>query len=614
MAPICLFCNNCRLICIEEIAPRDWSCASLITVLKTNENNVLEYFCEIISNKTQMKNLNPTQIMNLVEDMNKVSESGQWEQSQRLWAINKLCKLAGKKELDPSEVHKTRSWFTPVGPPLTKATMSSAAAAGGKYEIRSFNDNADQPIAFTNNPTKDEQIAHSRAFKLYKNKTITNIKRKKCATCWMCQKPIYVYKIEGTDTNKGGATFNDYIDCGQDEHVLPPGWGNIVGVLWGNLEDQDKYNVNTHSSLAPSHAWCNQVKGDELFITLPKSKQWEFSINQQGIDRFKAKGISWLTYGTGNTLDHNMFYKYHTGEQQFMNSIESHIKNHMTTLIRELNINIQKTKAYKPVNNYTTFMLRTTLCLAYIWVNYVTKNTKLIHGGGNMNEDFVSLRNVPLEKINTDLLASTIFGYKESSNDTNELTVKSFYDTNAIFANNEASMICYINTAAATASYTRHLRHLPDNTVSWWSQSSFKWNPTITEEFDKTMGNLGYGVGLIIYHSYLAPEIDDSDEPAIPAGVPEQGTGRHGRSNTATPELEGGAQKIGKKRDMITINRKSINTKKHKSIKDKSRKLRKHKSRKLRKHKSRKLRNQRNQRKITLNQNKHSKKYNKIII
>ena len=568
------------------------------------ESNVLQYFCEILAQKTKMKYLNPKEIMKLVDDMNKASESETWGTSQREWAINKICKLAGKQNIGKDDIKKARSWLTPEGAQLTKATMKAVANTSGKYLIRKFTDKGNLS-AFTNKPTQQEQINHSGKFKLYQGKTITNIERKVCATCWICNKPIHVYNIKGTDAN--GNKFIHNIGCGQDEHVLPPGWGNIVGVLWGNLADQDKYNVNTAYSLAPSHAWCNQVKSDELFITLPRKGQWLFSINDNGIKRFKTKGVTWLKTGIGNTLDHDMFYLFLGSATPvvFMDSLEVNIIKHMDRLIDDLNKNIQKTAG----KNYTTFMLRTTLCLVYIWVNYIIKNSTTI-GGGGYGEDFEYLRNVPLNGINDDLLASTIFDY---NSDTGEITVRSFYYTNKKFANNEASMICKIEDIVTKSAslYELNFDSMIDEIIPVQDRSIWQIEPTV--DFEQDMGTLGYTVGLIIYHAYLAP---DRKEPEMY---------RHSHSGSAhirrresagdfsptavaaatDPDppsswndkllsfldlrrlinIQGGAQKIGKKRGMITINENTINTKKHKSRKHKLRKSRKHKLRKSRKHK-----------------------------
>jgi len=44
--------------------------------ISCTDDNVLEYFCNIIKDTTGMKNLNPTKIADLVEGMNRVADNG----------------------------------------------------------------------------------------------------------------------------------------------------------------------------------------------------------------------------------------------------------------------------------------------------------------------------------------------------------------------------------------------------------------------------------------------------------------------------------------------------------------------------------------------------------
>jgi hypothetical protein len=592
-----------------------------------NENNVADYFCEILKKKTSMKNLKPSGIMKLITDMNDTAQDELWGTSQREWAINKLCDLAGKAHIDKKEVKDTRSWFTPSGIPLTTATMKSTIAVGNKYKIRNYNDTGASSISPSpfpskingKDPTEDEQKKFSQTISPYTSlPKITSIKRKVCATCWICNRPIHVYNIIGPG-------FNNMVSCGQDEHVLPPGWGNIVGVLWGNLADQLKYNINSDYSLAPSHAWCNQLKNDELFIKLPyfdsKNKYIQFSINKKGIKRFKDKGINWLTPPKISRVDHDMFFIKRGGlsREDFMDDLEKNITSHMTNLIDDINSNLGNTGG----KNYTTFLLRTTLCLSYIWVKYVRSNSKTIFGGQKGGANFIKLRNVELDSVNDDLLASTIYKYNIG-----KLEVNKIYETFNKFDDNEASIICDIDNLVENTNYSEGMESMGDATEIGATSS---WEKYITDQernnFENNMGSLGFIVGQIICGAYLSPErliqepsndkesedfwefmekAEEAEEAKEAKAAAEEierarrdelmrnagveGSLFFGGSARISKGNEAIAQKFDKKRGVITINHKS---RKHKSRKHKSRKhkSRKHKSRKHKSRKNKRLKN-----------------------
>ena len=349
---------------------------------------VVDDFCDVLVKILKIKptkKITPQKIMVLVKEMNDAAETDGGGSSQREWIINKILDLFGGQKLDPLEVPKTRNWFTPSGRSLTTATMEATTKAGGVYNSRTYNDKKSKPATWTYPHEYQQQINHSSNFV---TGIITYIERKECAICWMCGNPIYVYKytVNGTEY---------FFSCGQDEHVLPPGWGNILGILWSDLNDQRKYN-SCPRSLSPSHAWCNQLKNDELLLLLPRFIQnifTSFQINDAGFDRFKTKGEKWLTKGN-NIIDHNMFYRNLTSPPNvtllnkpkavlFMHSMEQRMRLHLVNLIGELQNNIvtpAKAGGNITTTHYTEFILRTILCLAYIW-NKIMKNRSNKKGG-----------------------------------------------------------------------------------------------------------------------------------------------------------------------------------------------------------------------------------------
>ena len=354
---------------------------------------VVDDFCEVIKDKLKTKKITPNIIMKLVDDMNAVAEAAD-KTSQRKWVINEILKMFGGAELADEEVSETRDWFTPKDESLTKATMEQAQSIGRMYDCRHYEGckKSNHPYP-PDNIELSRQFAHSKQWIPRKKKPteyIINIERKHCANCWMCANPIYVYKIT-VDTG------NIYYDsCGEDEHVLPPGWGNILGILWSDLTDQRMYN-KCPSSLSPSHTWCNQLKNDELILLLPRftgspKKYHSFQINDEGFNRFVTKGIDWSTNGK-KIEDHNMFYK---GEDVLQNGLlsnkeEQDAKNLMnkmkTTMTIHLNGLIKEmqditTSATITTDHYIVFMLRTTLMLGYIWNKIMTKRSEAKNGVG----------------------------------------------------------------------------------------------------------------------------------------------------------------------------------------------------------------------------------------
>ena len=120
----------------------------------------------------------------------------------------------------------------------------------------------------------DSKIAELRQLEPYQ--TYVNITKAPCGWCWCCRTPIYIYYSGERQLNT----------CGQDEHVCPPGIGNILGVLASTMQITNFLLL--HSAIAslgllPSHAWCNQIKGDRNSIRLPTTDRPKYSLNMKSL-------------------------------------------------------------------------------------------------------------------------------------------------------------------------------------------------------------------------------------------------------------------------------------------------------------------------------------------
>lgn len=424
------------------------------SITKTvNANTIVEQFCLVASVKTKMPNkLDVSKIVKFAHDMNKAAEHGNWGTSQREWIINRISTMTGNAKI--AYVLKgsaARSFMTPEGQALADMTIDNSKKSGNPYYGKNYVDVDDtnkanfintsiatnekylkdalssspliSPIISADyiNVTEKEQIDHSNkeiSFVAKSKKTpqtIQKVERKFCAKCWMCGFNIYVYKF----TDSAHKEF--YASCGQDEHVLPPGWGNIIGILWSNKTDHLNYNINTNLSLRPSHPWCNQGKNAELFLKVPTSKtSFKFTYNKEGMNRYYNKAKTWLWNKTNAYNGHDMVpQRLYSNDnikgaglpEALIDHMKITIETHMTKLIEDLN----RVPA-KPLKNntlYDIFMLRTILCIVYIYTKLTELAAAPKTGGyaqtGGMDvggSDGYTFNNINLKD---DLLASCIY-------------------------------------------------------------------------------------------------------------------------------------------------------------------------------------------------------------
>ena len=139
-------------------------------------------------------------------------------------------------------------------------------------------------IISNKNPS-DDDIAYIN--RLFPEKC--KVQKRPCGICHICKFPIYIYRIVYVPT---GANIQ-LNTCGEMEHVFPPGFGSMVGTISsraktmkqrlntvsavseggqrGGINKADLYkaeDVLVKFGLRASHAWCNKIKSDLIFLVI----------------------------------------------------------------------------------------------------------------------------------------------------------------------------------------------------------------------------------------------------------------------------------------------------------------------------------------------------------
>jgi len=108
----------------------------------------------------------------------------------------------------------------------------------------------------------------------------------KCGDCWLCNFPVYIYKVIINKGAKKSSYLYQKMGCGEDEHVIPPMLGNILGTL-GYSNAVTSIGNPLHSlGVAPAHITCNQVKKQHSFISFPNDETGRFEINKSSLNVF----------------------------------------------------------------------------------------------------------------------------------------------------------------------------------------------------------------------------------------------------------------------------------------------------------------------------------------
>lgn len=519
-----------------------------------DEHTIVEHFCYVVSALILIKVKNPLtdgitvkKIAKLAVEMNTAATSGNWGTSQREWMIEQIATMTGDQKITTLLKGKpARSFLTPEGQALAAVTIDNSNKSGNPYFGKNYKDIKAKPKDFPTTSiladnqlledsikknqldkidvTLQEQLDHSKN----KISSISGVERKVCAKCWMCGFDIYVYKI--TDTN-GNVS---YIPCGEDEHVLPPGWANVIGILWSNKTDHLQYNVNTNCSLLPSHILCNQGKNAELLVLVPStSTNFQFECNQAGMNRYFHKGLKWLRNGTNKFLGHDMvphrLYITDPLSEVLMKHVKKTMTDHITKLITD--VNQIPTNPPKANINYDIFMLRTVLCIAYIYI----KLTELKgYTGGSPNGNIGGPDGYTFNEINfkTDLLASCIYATTGTLQDiysygTNtRIAVRSIKDSCQRFYSIENEILCSFNDYHEEHKATQpelQPEPPPKPSRSWGDIKEDLMYKNDNQDSKIITNTLPYGIAILVT-SYLGqdppPVIDVELEEPVPEPEP----------------------------------------------------------------------------------------------
>lgn len=186
-----------------------------------------------------------------------------------------------------------------------------------------------------------------------------NLKKKPCGTCWICKQSIFHYYIIPTYTGDPNKMIYLNSKCGEDEHIFPPTVGDIIGTL--NMDAKLVENVVTEFGtetllaygLRPSHAFCNQLKSDFLFIALLNINTGEESgdfhdgrtINDTYIkQKWEETVEKWFEKSRYNSFE-NIKSLFHNNATVYANSTLQNIKDYLDlTILKCLGKQLQISK------------------------------------------------------------------------------------------------------------------------------------------------------------------------------------------------------------------------------------------------------------------------------
>ena len=189
-----------------------------------------------------------------------------------IWCDHHVC------ETNASEL---RDQYSFSGEQLSNATMASQIDNLTKVKPKGVGVDSKE-TQFYKHATSNSapiQLTQTELAKLsaQSNRTYLSGTKKPCGDnfkCWICGNHIYTYSTKSHTKGGDSTKIKEYpLKCGEDEHVLPPGIGNIFGTLDHSYQTTIEAIHNKlpmmSIGLRGSHRFCNNLKSSVNLITPP---------------------------------------------------------------------------------------------------------------------------------------------------------------------------------------------------------------------------------------------------------------------------------------------------------------------------------------------------------
>ena len=191
---------------------------------------------------------------------------------------------------------------------------------------------------------------------------IQRCKKYQCGICWICDEPIYLFYATYGKSKKLESGFLNG-SCGEDEHTIAAGQGNMYGTLSSDIVFSKSIVTDKKSlmnlGLRASHTWCNRCKSDLSFVNPPQLGAG-YTLNYSGILTFKQMAQKWMTDANIKHFSNEVqFSKFTTlaNRTDVVKKMEKTIVEKMTILCNMAN-SLVATPSSSGNDIYTAFLLR----------------------------------------------------------------------------------------------------------------------------------------------------------------------------------------------------------------------------------------------------------------
>ena len=227
---------------------------------------------------------------------------------------------------------------------------------------------------------------------------VSGAKKACLGICWICKRQIYAFKVSTTANYNSDPNPEYKLEINQ-EHVIPPGIGNIIGTLVSTYLDTrtvvsanqaarassgDPTNAKNLTSygLLPSHALCNQSKSMISFIKIPDDSgtrrinvnYGKYTVHDVNIDDYvnRILNTDFATIYSGVQYDNSLHVEYTTRGDDFLNDIKVSIKTYMLRICNLLNYGdatfVQSTPPVRPDRDIIVITSKLKMILTYAFL------------------------------------------------------------------------------------------------------------------------------------------------------------------------------------------------------------------------------------------------------